>query len=415
MKRSSFYLAALVPTLTAVFAACSATSGGAVFGDTEGAGGGGVGSTEATTLSGTGDQGAGGVNFTTGEGVGTGGPTCTADPAIDNDGDGWTGSQGDCNDCDPNTNPGAIEVINTEPSEDGGVVTADEDCDDQVDELEEACDANIALDDGTPMNAAKAIDLCQEATPGDKKWGVLSAAYVRADGSAVGSSLQNGILDGFGSNVNVQVGERLLALSSGHARTASQPGACGSLTCSGFGAGSAPAGFPQDVPNCAGATDINDDVGLEVHLRAPTNATGYSYKFDFYSFEYPEWVCTSYNDQYIALVNPAPAGSVNGNISFDSQSNPVSVNIAFFDVCSGCALGTSELQGTGFDVWNDAGATSWLQTQAPVTGGQEFTIRFAIWDTGDDAWDSTVLVDGFQWIANGGTVSVGTDPIPDPR
>src|SRR5262249_25131156 len=63
----------------------------------------------------------------------------------------------------------------------------------------------------------------------------------------------------------------------------------------------------------------------------------------------------------------------------------------------------------------DAGATSWLQTTAPVTGGSNVDIRFIIWDTGDEVWDSTVLVDGLQWIANGGTVSVGTDPIPDPK
>ena len=74
-------------------------------------------------------------------------------------------------------------------------------------------------------------------------------------------------------------------------------------------------------------------------------------------------------------------------------------------------LGTQELAGTGFDVWDDAGATGWLVTQAPVEPGEEFSIRFAIWDTGDQAWDSTVLIDNFQWIANAGTVTVGTEPV----
>jgi hypothetical protein len=36
----------------------------------------------------------------------------------------------------------------------------------------------------------------------------------------------------------------------------------------------------------------------------------------------------------------------------------------------------------------------------------------ATWDTGDTAYDSTTLIDSFEWIANGGTVSVGTTPIP---
>ena len=138
---------------------------------------------------------------------------------------------------------------------------------------------------------------------------------------------------------------------------------------------------------------------------------GYRFKFRFYSFEYPEWVCTSYNDQFIALVDPAPLGSINGNISFDSLTNPVSVNIAYFEVCSGCPMGTADLAGTGFDVWDDAGATGWLMSTAPIAGGEEFTIRFTIWDTGDAAWDSTVLIDEFEWIATGGTPAFGTDPI----
>ena len=54
-------------------------------------------------------------------------------------------------------------------------------------------------------------------------------------------------------------------------------------------------------------------------------------------------------------------------------------------------------------------------TTAPIGPFEQFTVRFAIWDTGDAAWDSTVLVDGFQWTATGGTVQVGTDPVLDPK
>ena len=48
-------------------------------------------------------------------------------------------------------------------------------------------------------------------------------------------------------------------------------------------------------------------------------------------------------------------------------------------------------------------------------GGEEFTIRLAIWDTGDQALDSTALIDNFRWLATGGTVTVGTKPIPVPK
>ncbi len=355
-----------------------------------------------------------------GPGGGSMGNDCVSAANEDKDMDGFSVSAGDCNDCDPNVNPGAIEVIVTEPGMDGMVPPpADEDCDSMVDNVVESCDSGIALDDTDPMNGARAIDLCQAASANDGKWGVLKAAYVRADGSTAvpPNPLQYGILNNFGPNVNTQRGASMLGLSSGYARLPSQPNACGALTCVSNLGGTAPPGFPQDVPQCPGNTEINDDVALDLTIRSPKNATGYSFNFKFYSFEYPEWVCDSYNDQFISLVNPPPAGSISGNISFDSLNNPVSVNVAFFDVCpeAQCSLGPAELQGTGFDVWDDAGGTGWLKTQAPITGGSEITIRFAIWDTGDSAWDSTAVVDNFQWVANGGTVVVGTEPIVDPK
>ena len=368
----------------------------------------------------TGDDGL----FNDGEPPGRGGGPvpgdCDAGPDEDRDQDGFSVNQGDCNDCDANVNPGAVEVVVTEPDMNGDVpAPADEDCDGKIDNVVESCDAGLALADADPMNAARALDLCQTASAGDKRWGVLGAKYVRADGSATipPSPLQYGIMEGFGPNVNTQRGERLFVLSSGRARIPGQPDACGSLGCASNWPGAPPAGFPQDVPGCAGSKNINDDVGLELKLRAPMNATGYSFSFKFYTFEYPEWVCTSFNDQYITLVSPAPEGSIGGNISFDKKSNPVSVNIAFFEVCGDpqCALGPSELLGTGFDTWDDAGGTGWLKTQAPVKGGDEFTIRFAIWDTGDSSWDSTTLIDNFEWVANGGQVLVGTEEIPDPK
>jgi hypothetical protein len=377
--------------------ATSGTGGAPLFGGSGGTGGG-------IVIDGGGNSGGGGND---------GGVVCSSGPNDDKDKDGFTVSQGDCNDCDANVNPGAIDVLHTD---DGGSNWGDEDCDGTPGSSATLCDDNIALDDVDPFNAAKTIELCNKASATDKKWGVIDAQWVRADGSPLSApGLQVGVQPDFGPNVHPQGGKRMLALSTGNARTPSQPGACGSKSCEHNAGGTPPAGFPQDTAGCDGSNEINDDVALQVKLRAPTNATGYSFSFRFYSFEYPEWVCTSFNDQFITLVDPAPAGSVLGNICFDSKKNPVTVNIGFFDVCSGCPAGTNDLVGNGFDTWDDAGATVWLTTQAPVKGGEEVTLRFAIWDTGDQLWDSTALIDNFQWIANGGTVTVGTSPIPTPK
>jgi hypothetical protein len=349
------------------------------------------------------------------QGGGTPQPGCDSLPSQDSDMDGFTGQQGDCNDCDANVNPGAIEVIGTADDGTGGgggggeYVPADEDCDGTADNVPEPCDASLAMEGTDPYDGARAIELCKSAAS-DQDWGVVNAAWVRANGVPASVNAHMGILPDLGPNVPARAGARVLGISSGSARRPGDPGYVNHTT-SINGVGTAPPGFPQDVPGCAGSTNINDDVALELSVRAPTNATGYGFDFKFYSNEYPEWVCTSFNDQFIALVNPAPMGSLNGNISFDSMTNPVSVNVAFFDVCQGCTLGTTELQGSGFA--ESEGGTSWLQTVAPIGGGETFSIRFAIWDTGDTAYDSTTIIDNFQWVANGGTVTVGTNPVPE--
>ncbi|WP_433930277.1 choice-of-anchor L domain-containing protein [Sorangium cellulosum] len=362
-----------------------------------------------------GEEGPGGLDAPGGPGLGGGGAGPVADPNADSDGDGFTPAGGDCNDADGNVNPGAIEVEVTEPDASGQVpAPADEDCDGVVDNVAPPCDEGLALEDFDPMNGARAIDLCAVASREDGRWGVLSARYVRGNGSPAARSPAVGLFDGFGPNVHVQGGARLLALSTGRARLPDHRDACWTESCSSYGPGAAPPGFPQDNPDCPPSDFINDDIGLEVVLRAPRNATGYEFLFKFYTYEYPEWVCEDFNDQFVALATPAPPGSYNGNLSFDEEGRPVSVNIAFFDVCDGCPRGSGELAGTGFSPRHDGG-TRWLKTRAPVRGGEEITLRFILFDTGDDRFDSTALIDGFRWIATGGTVSLETAPVVDPH
>lgn len=448
MSRSSLVFLGLAAAFT-FGAACDGGNGGNTGGNGSGAGSGtnaGGASTTGTGKGGMGGSGAadvGGGTFAI-SASGTGGTVQTCDhmPNEDGDADGWTGEQGDCNDCDSNVNPGAIEVMITEPVGDAGVPEpADEDCDGHIDNVAPTCDDSLVLGDTNALNGARAMDLCQSATPGDKKWGVLSAKYVGANGAPRQPGLQAGLLDKYGDNVHVQMGKRMLGLSTGKMRTPGQNGACATQSCNNNTNGPAPAGFPQAVANCPPKPDIHDDIALELNLRAPTNATGYKFNFKFSSYEFPEYVCTDYNDQFIALVAPPPMGAPNGNISFDTQNHPVSVNIAFFDVCNPatignfasqcvgancptppnpyCPQGMTDLAGTGMAGTGgdpgDGGQTAWLQTVAPIKGADEFVIRFAIWDTGDHNLDSNVLIDAFEWIATGGTPAVGTVIIPAPK
>jgi len=410
----------------AAVAACSGDSN-------PGFGGGGAGHT-----SNAGGAAAGGGTTGTSSGTGAMGP-CNEDPNVDGDADGWTPAEGDCDDCDARVNPGAIDVLASAP--DGGApAPVDSDCDGSA-ALPEPCDQGLALDDADPMNAARALDLCQiavaaPASKAERRWGVLDARWTSATGEPRVPGLQAGIMAGFGVGAHPQAGERLLALSTGRARVPEQPGACNGPSCTTASNVDPPDGFPQAVPGCEGGSIVSDDVALEVALRAPTNAAGLAFAFKFHSFEFPAWVCTPYNDQFVALVSPPPPGSISGNVAFDAQKNPVSVNLGFLDVCdpitvaefaancgSGCpttpspycSSGAAALAGTGFDTWGDAGATRWLTTRAPVVGGAEITVRFALWDTSDQSLDSTVLLDHFTWIPAGAPVAVATDLAPTPK
>ena len=350
-------------------------------------------------------------------------PEVYLDPEKDNDGDGWLFKE-DCDDGNKEVNPGAYEVAG-----DG----VDNDCDGMVDNPEPDCDTlGIKYDTSSAMDLAKAMGLCRTtlagATGKDKRWGVIKAELLSADGVSKPDPIQWGVLKTFGPNVKPRQGKNFVLLSSGTARTPDYPGFITPLSPS-WSAGnsvSPPAGFPKNAIGCTEPFDknVNDSANLKLTIRVPTNAHAFLYDLDFYSSEYITFVCTSYNDSFVALLDSkAPLDpKFNKNISFDSKGNPVSVNNAFFEVCTPgskggksftCAKGTKELEGTGF--WDagrptENGATSWLQTKAPVIPGETITIQFMVWDTGDHILDSSVLIDNWRWDAKGTTAPTTDRP-----
>jgi hypothetical protein len=351
---------------------------------------------------------------------------CQYTDDVDHDGDGYSYVDGDCNDCDPNANPGAFDVIG---GVDGGP-GVDEDCNGVVDDEPTDCDVGIGIDDPDPMAGARAIGLCRIAAPNaqgkDRTWGVVSARYVKADGTDGMNQASHGVLPNFGV-ANVQQGASMLALSSGTARA---PGMPGYQSSSGAQMGTnsqPPAGYPKESPACPGVTTggVFDPAALELVVRVPTNAKSFTFNLNFYTFEFPDYICSEFNDFYVTMMNPRPPGLPDDNISFDQDGNPISVNNSLLQVCSAqnaggknfpCPLGPSLLQNTGFTgpIIGEHAATGWLQTRAPVEPGSEITLRFAIWDSGDAVLDSLVLVDNLQWSLDPAAGST-TEPVPVPK
>ncbi len=303
-----------------------------------------------------------------------------------------------------------------------------------------SCDTGLAID-GDAASFAKALGVC---TAADKEgFGLVSASYSKAFGSSTAPHAgQWGLLPKFGTTIQPREGGTLGVLSSGYAREYDNiNGSSGSISSAAFVAqrelngtkfptGAAPPGFPKAAKGCAQDNVVNDMIDVKLTLKAPMDATGFQFDFDFYSSEWPNYVCSNYNDAFIAYLT---SKKLTDNVSFDAKNNPVAVNNDYFDRCtskapiaclrsdnpaspdaplsmSSCDGGPDELAGTGFAFTGATqcttknvtatlgGATGWLTTQAPIEPGETFTLEFMIWDAGDGALDSSVLLDNFKWI-----------------
>lgn len=204
------------------------------------------------------------------------------------------------------------------------------------------------------------------------------------------------------------------------------------------------AGSPPNAPGCptpSGGGTAHDPVMLNLRIRVPTNARSLSFAANFFAADYPEYVCSSFTDFFVALLDSrftgGPANPADKNIAIYSAPGvgiyPVGVNLAYGDTglftqcvngnvgCSGTSgvmttcTGTSGIGGTSLDVPApfvcDAnslagGATGWLVVRGNVTPGEIIDLRLAVWDTGDHFSDSLVLLDDFRWSTR--SVTAGT-------
>lgn len=353
----------------------------------------------------------------------------TVDPDEDHDDDGWSVNDGDCNDCDAVTNPGAFDVAGND---------IDEDCSGEADDEPSSCDDGISLATNVPEDGARAIGLCRfvqasPASPQDRRWGVVDSSFVMADGTVGMHYASRGVLTDFGPNVRPQQGTKLLVLSSATARRPSdddyEPPVDGQMGTS----SATPPGWPRNFPSCPQTLDLTpvafDSAALELKVRVPTNANALSFRFAFFTTEFPAWVCHQYNDYFVTLLTSSAdnPGAQAGNICFDVAGNPISANTALLEACEpqvvdgkpyACLLGDAALAGNGFDGGQDEprghGGTGWLETTAAVVPGETIDLRFAVWDSGDHRNGSTVVIDDFRWSVEPAS-GPATVQVPSPK
>jgi hypothetical protein len=140
---------------------------------------------------------------------------------------------------------------------------------------------------------------------------------------------------------------------------------------------------------------IRDATTLRIDLVVPPEANCLiGFDFRFYSDEYPNWVGSQFNDAFIVELDKS-TWTVNEaeilaprNFAFDELGNAITINSA-----GPWTINAENAAGSAY-----GGATSLLRATTPVTPGSH-SLFLSIFDMGDDAYDSAVLLDGITFGA----------------
>ena len=368
--------------------------------------------------------------------------TTTTIPPFDVDGDGWTPADGDC--CDTPSDGCTVPALVNPGAFDFAGDDIDDDCDGTADNGGEPCDAGLVSDSNDATDYAAALDLCSLTTESpselaQKRYGLIAATLSLASGTGSPAAVSRAIRPGFGG-VAVQQGSSMVVLSTGSAASPSQvnPGFVAFEPGNSTGTSSAVpadwlaanAGSIPTAPGCPAITDTtaHDPVMLTLRVRVPTNAQSFRLVGNFLTAEFPEWVCSAFNDQLVVLVDSTAATNpADKNLAvYESPigAYPLGGNLAYGDTglfgqcrngiiaCGGAlessittCIATTELAGSGLDLPASGcqaddtvgGGTGWLTISGNVVPGEVMVLRIAIWDSGDSAYDSLVILDNLQW------------------
>ncbi len=117
-----------------------------------------------------------------------------------------------------------------------------------------------------------------------------------------------------------------------------------------------PCGTGKDEP-----LTVNDYTEVRLTLTAPINAGSFTFDFNFFSEEYPEYVCHGFNDTFLAMLT-SQQYTTPFQIAFDGNGHRINVNNSFFQDCTSivtadnlgythaCSGALSLLTKTGYEI-----------------------------------------------------------------
>jgi len=340
-----------------------------------------------------------------------------ASNCFDDDGDGWTTCNGDCDDHNSLVNPCAFDT-NAASGDPVGSDGIDNDCDGQIDNLR-LCDGSLSSGHVTTAGSyASAMDVCDN---------LQCPVVIGATFYGPNNSSAHRITAHMGSNFHPHKGSYMAFLATGIADddidTPSYRTGDGTDLSNTFPHPS-PLKAAQNVNPCNSGVDeptaVHDYSELRLTLKAPINAGSFTFDFNFFSEEYPAYVCRGFNDTFLAMLT-SQQYSTPFQIAFDPNGHRVNVNNSFFQDCNSivsgdnlgyvhsCSGALSLLNGTSYEIKygqtsltlgnlnKGSGATDWLKTTAPIQPGETFTVSFIVFDEGDGILDSAVNLDNFRW------------------
>ena len=200
-----------------------------------------------------------------------------------------------------------------------------------------------------------------------------------------------------GNTTNVGLDNGVL-LTSGLATDAIGPNAAGNTS---FATGN---GSDPDLQSLI-AQPLNDACVLSFDFVANANAITVQYVFA--SEEYPEYVCSAFNDVFGFFVsgpNPNGGNYMSQNVALIPGTNwPVAINTVNPGVsggagspggCSSLAYSSLYVDNIGGSTIEYDGFTVALFAEVEVVPGQTYTFKFAIADASDSVLDSGVFIKG---------------------